>query len=74
VTIELPMDPDHEIYHTVHPDSLPPLNAYYYLNPGKKTENSLTNDLDMKYRKESMKSPDRRIFDGWDNLTEFEIV
>jgi len=65
----LPLDPENIVFNTVFEDSKPPLQAYYYMNPSKLSFLSM---LDRNIRKESAKSNDRLVFEGWSNLSEFE--
>ena len=58
-------------------DSKPPLQAYYYMNPSELSFSSMLDRNILTYdrintRKESAKSNDRLVFDGWDNLSDFE--
>ena len=60
----LPLDPSDPVFYTVPPSVLPPRETYYYLNPDRNLTRVSSNK----------KAGERKVFYGWNNLTDFEIT
>ena len=60
----LPIDPDDHVFYDVPVLVLPPKEAYYYLCPDRNLIRTTSNK----------KAGERKMFNGWNNLTVFELA